>query len=282
MDDLAARFARVVDLDELVAALEAAGINDRAAALRYGVPDVFALGEAVLARLHQPPAHPPRPARRLRPWPLLLVPVLGALIVAGHLDRVGWALPAGALLLAWVAGRGRHWLGTALAALPQAAAAVLVWRAAPAAAVLVLGVPLIVLFVRWYAARAATAADTHDDARAFRREVRDLATVTLGALAPPLVAGVALGGAAYRLPYRLSGHPEARALVLGLAAGLLLCGVLALTALLIARGRPVVAAAVALGAALSAVSPVLVVGLAVTYLVGLIPAVHAVVDPDRY
>ncbi|WP_173076698.1 hypothetical protein [Phytohabitans rumicis] len=58
MDDLAARFARVVDLDELVAALEAAGINDRAAALRYGVPDVFALGEAVLARLHQPPAHP--------------------------------------------------------------------------------------------------------------------------------------------------------------------------------------------------------------------------------
>ncbi|MDQ7910896.1 hypothetical protein RB614_41040 [Phytohabitans sp. ZYX-F-186] len=380
--ELAKRFERgVSDVDELVAALEAAGINDRVAARRYGQPTVFALGEAVLARLEQPPARAPRPKpyvwAALRRSALLLTPVACALAAADEVARVGWAVPALAAVLGWAAARGRVYaaagaplvatacalapasvvgpagdrglalavgltgyalvagLGAGLrwavpawvaagallagagdrvevlplaaapmlagallvrerapvtgvvAALGQGALAVLVWRAAPDAAVLALGVPLLVFVVCWHEARAATAADAHDDLRAFHREVRDLGTVTVGALVPPLVAGVALGAAAYRLPYQISGHPGARGLVLSGAAVLLLGGVLALTALLVARARPVVAAVVAAGplsalAAGGTLLPATVAALAVTYLVGLMLAAHAVFDPERY
>ncbi|WP_460849973.1 hypothetical protein, partial [Phytohabitans suffuscus] len=329
--ELARRFdGGVADVDELVTALEAAGIDDRAAARRYGLPSVFALGEAVLTRLDRPPARVPRPRPYLwaavRRSALLLTPVACALAAAGELARVGWAVPALAAVLGWAAARGGAyatagvplvaagcalvpagtdrwqavavgltgyalvaglgaglrwavpaWLAAGLlltgvwdrvealpvaaglmlagavlvrahapvtgvaAALCQGAVAVLVWRAAPDAAVLASGVPLLVFLVRWHEARAATAADAHDGVGAFHREVRDLGTVTVGALVPPLVAGVALGAAAYRLPYGLSGHPGARGLVLAGAALLLLGGVLALTALLVARGRRVVA-----------------------------------------
>jgi hypothetical protein len=378
--ELAKRFERrVADVDELVAALEAAGINDRVAVRRYGLPTVFALGEAVLAQLDRPPvrALPPKPYLRaaLRRSALLLTPVACALAAADELARVGWAAPALAAVLGWAGARGRvyaaagaplvaagcalapaaaagtdrglavavgltgyalvagaraglrwavpAWLAAGAllaglwdrvevlpvaaapllagallirahaplpgvaAALCQGAAAVLVWRAAPDAAVLALGVPLLVFVVCWHESRAATAADAHDDLRAFHREVRDLGTVTVGALVPPLVAGVALGAAAYRLPYGLSSHPGARGLVLGCAAVLLLGGVLALTALLAGRGRPVVAAAVAAGplcalAAGGALLPATVAALAVTYLAGLVLAAHAVFDPERY
>lgn len=364
--ELAGRFAGVVDVDELVAALEAAGINDRVAARRYGVPSVFALGEAVLACLRDQPARPPRPApflwAALRRGGLHLVPVLAAVTAAGHLDRVPWQVPAGAAVLGWTGARvlvGAHrvaagfallaaaWCGlvalapphrigpdrplayaiglTALAlfavialgaprrpagsvpvrlltALGQAGAVILVWRAAPgtpppAAVPLVLAVPLLELLVGWHAARSATALDAYDDLRAFRREVRDLATVTVGALVPPLVIGVALGAAAYQLPYRLSGHPQVRATVLGLAAGLLLGGVLAVTLLLSARGRPRAAAVVAAGpvaltAGLAAAVPFFgwrgvllpcaVATLAVTYLLGLVATAHAVFDAETH
>lgn len=406
--ELAKRFKRgVADVDELVAALESAGINDRVAARRYGMPTVFALGEAVLAQLDRPPAGAPRPKpylrAALRRSALLLTPVACALAAADELDRVGWAVPALAAVLGWAGARGRGyaaagvplvaaacalappsitgtdrglalavgltgyalvagaraglrwavpaWLAAAallaglwdrvevlpaaaapmlagallvrahapvraesgpgseatspdgagcpgrpmdtapvtgvLAALGQGGASVLVWRAAPDAAVLALGVPLLVFVVCWHEARAATAADAHDDLRAFHREVRDLGTVTVGALVPPLVAGVALGAAAYRLPYELSGHPGARGLVLGGAAVLLLGGVLALSALLTARGRRVVAAVVAAGplsalAAGGALLPATVAALAATYLAGLVLAAHAVFDPESY
>jgi hypothetical protein len=211
----------------------------------------------------------------------------GALL-AGLWDRVEVLPVAAALMLAGALRIRVHAPVTGVAAaLGQGAAAVLVWRAAPDAAVLALGVPLLVLVVCWHEARAATAADAHDDLRAFHREVRDLGTVTVGALVPPLVAGVGLGAAAYRLPYQLSGHPGARGLVLGCAAVLLLGGVLALTALLAARGRRVIAAAVAAAplaalAAGGALLPATVAALALTYLAGLVLAAHAVFDPERY
>ena len=378
--ELARRFERgVADVDELVAALEAAGINDREAARRYGQPTVFALGEAVLAKLDRPPARVPRakPYLRaaLRRSALLLTPVVCALAAANELARVGWPVPALAAVLGWAGARGRVYAaaGAALvtaacvlapasmvgadrglavgvgatgyalvagaradprwalpswlvavallsgawdrvealpavaglmlagavrtrthapvtgvaAALCQGATAVLVWRAAPDAVVLALGVPLLIFVVCWHEARAATAADAHDDLRAFHREVRDLGIVTVGALVPPLVAGVALGAAAYRLPYTLSGHPGARGLVLGCAAVLLLGGVLALAALLAARGRPVIAAVVAAGPLTSlatggALLPATVAALAATYLAGLVLAAHSVFDPERY
>ncbi len=65
--ELAKRFERrVAEVDELVSALVAAGINDRVAVRRYGLPTVFALGEAVLAQLDRPPvrALPPKPYLR--------------------------------------------------------------------------------------------------------------------------------------------------------------------------------------------------------------------------
>jgi hypothetical protein len=391
--ELAKRFeGGVADVDELVAALESAGISDRLAARRYGLPTVFALGEAVLAQLDRPPARAPRPKPylrgALRRSALLLTPVACALAAADELARVGWAVPALAAVLGWAGARGRvyaaaggvvvaatcalapasvvapagtlgaqagviggdrglalavgltgyalvagvrgglrwavpAWLAAGallaglwdrvevlpaaaalmlagallvrvhapvtgvVAALCQGATAVLVWRAAPDAEVLALGVPLLVFLVCWHEARAATAADAHDDLRAFHREVRDLGTVTVGALVPPLVAGVALGAAAYRLPYELSGHPGARGLVLSGAAVLLLGGVLALTALLTARGRPILGAVVAAGplsalVAGGALLPATVAALAVTYLAGLVLAAHAVFDPERY
>ncbi|WP_345511307.1 hypothetical protein [Phytohabitans houttuyneae] len=376
--ELAKRFeGGVADVDELVTALESAGISDRVAARRYGQPTVFALGEAVLALLDQPPARAPRPRpylrAALRRSALLLAPVAAALAAADEVERVGWMVPALAAVLGWGGARGRlytaagaplvaaacllapvggadrrlalavgltgyalvagartgllwavpAWAASAallagvwdrvevlpvaaalmlagallvrthapvtgvVAALCQGAAAVLVWRAASDVAVLASGVPMLVFVVCWHEARAATAADAHDDLRAFHREVRDLGTVTVGALVPPLVAGVALGAAAYRLPYELSGHPGARGLMLSGAAVLLLGGVLALTALLTARGRPVVAALVA-AAPLSALAaggtllPATVTALAATYLAGLVLAAHAVFDPERY
>ncbi|MFC0530172.1 hypothetical protein [Phytohabitans kaempferiae] len=378
--ELARRFERgVVDVDELVAALEAAGISDRLAERRYGVPTVFALGEAVLAHLERPPVRAPRPVpyvrAALRRSALLLTPVVCALAAADELARVGWAVPAVAAVLGWAGARGRAyaaagalltaaacglapatlagpdrglavavgltgyalvagartglrwavpaWLAAGallaglwdrvevlpvaaalllaaalrirahapvtgvLVALCQGATAVLVWRAAPDAAVLALGVPLLVFVVCWHEARAATATDAHDDLRAFHAEVRDLGTVTVGALVPPLVAGVGLGAAAYRLPYLLSSHPGARGLVLGCAAVLLLGGVLALTTLLAARGRRLAAAALAaapLGALVAGgtLLPTTVAALAATYLAGLVLAAHAVFDPERY
>lgn len=454
--ELAERFAAtgatVVDVDELVAAIEATGVSDRQAQLRYGQPSVFALGEAVLAHLwatrgrpvatEAPPPEPFLKAALARGL-LFLTPAAAAMAVQEPLARIGWPLiaatlvvgwagaqglayvayakaargtPAGALrflgagflalaaawcavvallpdaavghrptayvvglaelavfggtaaalvggtapaVLRWslplwalglagLAGQPLPWLLLAAVALPvarayapvirrdplgprpsgpvpllpalahllvgggQAAAFLLVWRLAPAdgpglppaAVPLLLAVPLIEVFLAWHASRAAGGLAEYDDVRAYHRHLRILGTLTVALLVPPLAVGAGLAAAAFRLPYGLSAHPDARALVLGLAAGVLLGGVYALTLLLATRRRlatavlvglaPTVFAAVIGAGSLVAVPPAptgsliqvmlpgTVAGLAVTYLLGLVTAAHAVFHPGSY
>ncbi|MEV4538330.1 hypothetical protein AB0J82_31575 [Asanoa sp. NPDC049518] len=398
--DLAERFAGnvvVVDVEELVATIEAAGISDRQAQVRYGVPTVFALGEAVLAQLWarrgRPGAHPPARApfarAALARAALFLTPALAAIASGATLDRVGWPLLAVTLVLGWSGGQalacagsaragrgatgaalrrlglgllvgaagcggaialGPSWLvgsrvvayavcGVELVAFATIAAALvgnrvgavlrwsapvwlvslallagvvpawalgaaiglaaarafapalrrdapgarvpvrtpvgavvayalvgagqagsflLVWRLEQGAAAvpLLLAVPLIELFVGWHAAGAAEGLDLYDDVAAYRRHLRALGVATLAALVPPLAIGAALVVAAFRLPYELSRHPDARALVLSAAAGALLAGAWAATLLLATRGRLMLAALLALAPVAFAAVPV--------------------------
>ncbi len=169
---------------------------------------------------------------------------------------------------------------------------------------LLLAVPLIELFVGWHAAAAAAGLDLYDDVSAYRRHLRALGAVTLAALVPPLAIGAALVVAAFRLPYELSRHPDARALVLALAAGMLLAGAWAATLLLATRGRLVLAALLALAPVAFAVVPVAgwlvavpadgadsliqvllpatVAGLAATSVLGLAATAHTVFHPGSY
>jgi hypothetical protein len=328
--ELAQRFqGPVVDVDELVAALEATGINDREAAQRYGAPSVFALGEQVLGHLREQPAPwrvdrqpPPYLAGALARAALLLcallplaflsdsfgAPVLAALalvplvraLTPSGLSRAPSSQP---LRPVW---RGLHVappslvrerVARALVGLVEAAAIALVWWTAPTLQPLLVAVPLAEIVVAWHRSRATAGLDGYEDLRAFRREVRGLAAVTVVALVPPLVVGAALAAAAYRLPYRLSSHPQARDLVLGMAAATLLGGLLAVTGLLCARGR-IVAAAVVAAAPLAgtavvawllhavvpgfAVLPAVVAATGIAYLLGLVVAAHSTFDPDEY
>ncbi|MDG4823549.1 hypothetical protein O7635_16980 [Asanoa sp. WMMD1127] len=450
--DLAARFASgsvvVVDVDELVAAIEAAGISDKQAQLRYGVPTVFALGEAVLAQLW---AQRGRPGVVVRPGlapfaraalaraALFLTPALAAVAAGDALDRVGWPMLAVTLVLGWSGGQALAAAGYARAAtgpalrliasglllglalgaavvalapawfvgsrpaayavcgvellafagvaaalvsdrvgavlrwslpawlvsaallvgvlrdatawvlgaavgvaalrglapalrrsadpaparvpLPavlaylligagQAGAFILVWRLAPGGGVppatvpLLLAVPLIELFVGWHAASAATGLDLYDDVAMFRRHLRAVGAVTLAALAPPVAIGAALVVGAFRLPYELSRIPDARALVLAVAAGVLLAGAWAATLLLATRGRLLLAALLALapvafaavpvagwlvavpGGGVDSLIPVMlpatVAGLAATSVLGLAATAHTVFQPGSY
>jgi hypothetical protein len=455
--ELAERFAAagatVVDVDELVAAIEATGVSDRQAQLRYGLPSVFALGEAVLAHLWATRGRPaPRPRLDAEPFlraslsraALFLTPAVAAAAVQGPLARVAWSLLAATLVVGWAgaqalayvayakASRGTpsgalrflgtgflalaalwcaavallppdlvghrstaylvclgelamfagtaaalvggtapavlHWsapvwlvgfasvlsgvdlgglllaavalavgrayapafrrdplgpryagpvpvlpaLGHLLVGAGQAASFLLVWRIAPAdgpglppaAVPLLMAVPLIEVFIAWHASRAAAGLATYDDVRAYHRHLRILGTVTVTLLVPPLVMGAGLAAAAFRLPYGLSAHPGARAIVLALAAGVLLGGVYALALLLATRRRlataalvaaaPVLFAAVIGAGSLVAVPPTptgslmqvmlpgTVAGLAATYLLGLVTAAHAVFHPGSY
>ncbi|MCW6009127.1 hypothetical protein K1W54_31975 [Micromonospora sp. CPCC 205371] len=330
--ELAQRFqGPVVDIDELVAALEATGINDREAAQRYGAPSVFVLGEQVLAHLRRQPA-PWRVDRRPPPYlagalgravllvcallplaflsdsvgapvlaALALLPLVRALTPSG-LDRSRAPSPSlqrpvwGGLHVA-PPSLARRRVARALVGLVEAAAIALVWWSAPTLQPLLVAVPLAEIVVAWHRSRATAGLDGYEDLRAFRREVRGLAAVTVGVLVPPLVAGAALTAAAYRLPYRLSTHPQARDLVLGMAAAMLLGGLLAVTGLLSARGRTVTAAVVAAaplaGTAVVvwllhavapgfAVLPGMVAAIGVSYLLGLVVAAHSTFDPDEY
>jgi hypothetical protein len=139
-----------------------------------------------------------------------------------------------------------------LIGLGQALAFVLVWRAAPggsagppAALPLLAAVPLLEVFVGWHTARVAVGLDAYDDHRGYRRHLRRVALLTIAALMPPLFGGVALGAAAARLPLRLSDHPDARALLLALAGGVLLAGVFGVVLLLATRRRLATAALIA-------------------------------------
>jgi hypothetical protein len=120
---LAERFARtaavVVDVDELVAAMEATGVSDRQAQQRYGAPSVFALGEAVLAHLRASRGHPqpqpePPPAPVVRPAlvraALFLTPAVAAAAAQEPLGRVAWPLLAGTLVTGWAGGQALAYL----------------------------------------------------------------------------------------------------------------------------------------------------------------------------
>jgi hypothetical protein len=121
----------IVDVDELVAAIEATGVNDRVAQRTYGQPTVFALGEAVLAYLNLDRAHqmarlaaqarPPASTDRFIGQALLrcalyLTPVLLAMAAAAPLGRVPWPAPAGALVLGWSCAQALAYLGHAVGA----------------------------------------------------------------------------------------------------------------------------------------------------------------------
>jgi hypothetical protein len=444
----------VVDVDELVAAIEATGVNDRVAQQRYDLPSVFALGEAVLAHLREDRSHQmarlaaqARPPAKATPYvgqallrsTLYLTPVLLATATAVPLGRVPWPAPAAALVLGWsgaqamayvghlvgayrgpgpatrvllvgflglgtawsaalalaparlvgpdrpmaymitlvelayfaavatalvtrteravlawttpswvvsvvaiggwwpddapvdhepvvvatialtvgcafrhvgtrATGRGvpvsladaRRALAYLLIGLGQALAFVLVWRAAPGSATappaalpLLAAVPMLEVYVGWHTARVSVGLDAYDDRHAYRRHLRWVATVTIGVLVPPLFTGIALTAAAPRLPMRLSDHPDARALVLALASGVLLAGVFALVLLLATRHQLV--AAVGLAAApvtaavcLTAAGPPAgllrntVSALAAAYVVGLALATYTLFDPRSY
>jgi hypothetical protein len=107
-----------------------------------------------------------------------------------------------------------------------------------------LALPVIEVWIGWHQARVAAGLARYDDRERHRRYAHRLGRATLAGLLPPLVAGAALAATAHRLPYGLSAHPDAPALVLSAATGVLLAGVIATGRLLAARDRPGLAAAV--------------------------------------
>jgi len=251
-------------------------------------PERWPTGPALAAALV------PAVVRAFRPA-LPALPGLPAVPAPGH-DGRRTSITVGDLR------RAGGWL---VLALGQSAAVLAVWRAGAAVtplpvtlAPVLVAVPLIECHAGWHLTRVAAGLAGHDDRLRYLRHVRRLGWTTLAALLPPLIAGVALAGSAGRLPYRLSAHPDAAAVVLAAAAGVLLAGLLALAVLLAVRGRPGLAggllAGPALGAALAAAVPALaatslsgwgralpavVVGLVLSYAAGAVTAAATVFDP---
>jgi hypothetical protein len=190
----------------------------------------------------------------------------------------------------------------------QAAAVVLVARSGhaavpaggvpPALVPLLVALPALELWVGWHLARVTAGLARYDDRDQHVRYVRRLGWTTLTALLPPLTAGAALAGTATRLPAGLSHHPDAPALVLSMASGVLLAGVVATGWLLSARQRPALAAAVTGAPVLAALGlhagvpglpatsltgwgqllPSVAVGMAVAYAAGLVLAAYVLFD----
>jgi hypothetical protein len=111
------RSARASDADDVAAAIEARGLTDRGAMRGYGVPTVFALGEALLGHLRR--RRWIRAGVRAATVPYLraalgragLYPIPMLLALAAPLERVGWLVIAGVLLLGWPAVQGLTFLG---------------------------------------------------------------------------------------------------------------------------------------------------------------------------
>jgi hypothetical protein len=110
---------------------------------------------------------------------------------------------------------------------------------------LLAAVPILEALVGWYALRIDAGLDDFDDAAGYHRHVRSVTVITVAGLVPPFAIGVALTAAAYRLPYGLPALHGAREVVLALAGGTLLGGLLAATMVLAARGRTLAAAVLA-------------------------------------
>lgn len=289
----------------LLAALPTPLVGDRLRALTVSLPAVALLAAVAAALVTGSEA-------ALLRWSLPALAVAAAWLadapaVSGA--TAGWALLAGIGLMlarasapAWRGAGlarpgladlgpacGHLWLG-----LGQAAAVVGLWRVgddlAPASAgpaavsPLLVAVPLTELWIAWHVATAA----------AGRR-----GPLTLAAPLAILGAGTALVAAAEHLPYGLSAHPVARGVVLVMAAGVLLAGLVAVGLLLSARHRPGLAAAVmlapvaatpllALGVpglaaeslrGLGALAPVAVAVLTMTLAVALVLTAAVMVDP---
>jgi hypothetical protein len=202
--------------------------------------------------------------------------LLAALAVAADASGDGWAarvpvvalLPAAIMLAALRAYRpmiGRRVpervtlmrgdLGTAgnylVIGAAQAGCVALLWHTGatgtppPAVLPLLAAIPMLEALVAWHARQVDTGLDHFSDRAAYGRHVRSVTVVTVAGLIPPFAAGVALIAAAYRLPYGLPELHGARDVVLALAGGTLLGGLLAATLLLAARGRATAAAALA-------------------------------------
>ncbi|MFI5844879.1 hypothetical protein ACIA8K_34780 [Catenuloplanes sp. NPDC051500] len=103
------RSARAADADDVAAALEAGGLTDHGALRGYGAPTVFALGESLLGHLRRRrwiragvrSGRVPYLRASLRRAALYAIPVL--LAAVAPLDRAGWVIVAGVLLLGWPA-----------------------------------------------------------------------------------------------------------------------------------------------------------------------------------
>lgn len=193
----------------------------------------------------------------------------------------------------------RRGSGFAVIGAAQAAAVILLWRSgpsdvlSPAAFPLLVSVPLIEALVAWNVRQAAAGLDLTDSRAGYRQHLRRVTTVTVMGLLLPLAVGGALAVAAYRLPYGVTAAVTTRDGVLALAAGTLLSGVLAGTFLLAARGRTVLAAALAVAPPtailaaplLPAASPgrlaLFVVVLTATHLAGLLTVAHTAADHRR-
>ena len=188
-------------------------------------------------------------------------------------------------------GFGRVLLGAG-----HAACAVLLWRAGPPAATspavlpLLAAGPVLEALTGWHRRQVESSLDLAESGAEHREHVGGVTMVTVAALLPPLAAGIALALAAYRLPGGVVGAREG---VLAVAGGLLLSGVLAITLLLAAWGRTIVAALLAVAPPLAAIAaPLLpalppdplrtvVAILAATHLVGLLTVAHTAADPRR-
>ncbi|WP_433088254.1 hypothetical protein ACQP1P_20115 [Dactylosporangium sp. CA-052675] len=112
----AAGDGQFVDGLHLAALLEARGVTDRAARVRYGHRDVFELAEAVRARLAGPAVGPPSRPQRRREWRelfhggLYLLPSVLFPAVVAAVPRSPVAAVVAAGLLGWVWAGGLTWL----------------------------------------------------------------------------------------------------------------------------------------------------------------------------
>ncbi|GID25731.1 hypothetical protein [Paractinoplanes brasiliensis] len=133
----------------------------------------------------------------------------------------------------------------------QAICVGLVWQAGPSGSAapfwlpLLLAVPILEALIGWHTGQVESGLDTTDNSADYHRHVRSVTIITLAGLLPPFAVGIALALAAYRLPAGLPGLVDTQAKVLGLAGGMLLGGVFAVTYLLAARRRTGIAATLA-------------------------------------
>ncbi|GLY04895.1 hypothetical protein [Actinoplanes sp. NBRC 101535] len=174
----------------------------------------------------------------------------------------------------------------------QAICVALLWQACPVATPLLVALPLLLAvpvletLITWHTARIDAGLDSAETPAELDRHIRNITAITLAGLMPPLAGAAGLAFAAYRLP------SDARGLVLVLAAGTLLGGVFAVTFLLAARTRTLIAAALsalppfaavvlALFPSPSGPLPAAVIVLAATHLAGLLIVALTAADLRR-